>query len=228
MFSRNKATFLLTTDIKPWEGCHKCSLEVQRNILEKKAETLEKLFLKNNFGTFSQKLSADLKTAFVVCNGTCWGKSGSRQRGILFVPTLDSEQKTLGSFVKTLLEASRATILRKKCFLEETLFILNWDLEWETIGRVVKLASYMTTKKNWSKTCFFKKAIFSCFFSFLRVNDFRQSWEPQSTKHVRDLVKRFQHGFQSWIQGFQKNILRHNIFCKSQTFIINSGFWAIT
>ena len=49
-----------------------------------------------------------------------------------------------------------------------------------------------------------------------------------SKKHVRDLVQRFQHGFQSWIQGVQKNILMHNIFWKSQTFIINSGFWAIT
>ena len=147
----------------------------------KKTETLEKLLLKNNFRTFSEELSADLKTAFVVCNGTCWGKSGSPQRGILFVPTLDSEQKTLGRFVKPLLEASRATFLRKKCFLEQTLLILIWDLEWKTIGRVVKLASYMTTKRNWSKTCFFRKATFSCFFSFLRVNDFRQSWEPHST-----------------------------------------------
>ena len=49
-----------------------------------------------------------------------------------------------------------------------------------------------------------------------------------SKKHVRDLVKRFQHGFQCWIQGVQKNILMHNIFWKSQTLIINSGFWAIT
>ena len=36
MFSRNKATFLGTTDNKPWEGCQKCSLEVQRTILGKK------------------------------------------------------------------------------------------------------------------------------------------------------------------------------------------------
>ena len=147
----------------------------------KKTEFSEKLFLKNNSRTFSEKLSADLKTAFVLCNGTCCGKSGSPQRGILFVPTLDCEQKTLASFVKPLLEASRATFLRKKCFLEETLFILIWDLEWKTIGRVVKLASYKTTKRNWSKTSFFKKATFSCFFYFLRVNDFRESWEPHSS-----------------------------------------------
>ena len=180
MFSRNKATFLGTTDIKPWEGCQMCSLEVQRTFLGKNKNFEKKIFEKK-FRTSGGKFSADLRTAFVVCNGTCWGKSGSPQRGILFVPTLNSERKTLVRFVKPLLEASRATFLRKKCFLEQTLLILIWDLEWKTIGRVVKLASYMTTKTNWSKTCFFRKAKFSCFFSFLRVNDFRQIWEPQST-----------------------------------------------
>ena len=82
---------------------------------------------------------------------------------------------------QTFTRGFQSNIFKKKCFLEETLFILIWDLEWKTIGRVVKLASYMTTKRKWSKTCFFRKATFSCFFSFLRVNDFRQSWEPQST-----------------------------------------------
>ena len=128
MFSRNKTTFLGTTDIKPWEGCHKCSLEVQRNILGKKTELLQKLFLKNNFRTLSEKLSADLKTAFVVCNGTCWGKSGSPQKGILFVPTLDCEQKTLGRFVKPLLEASRATFSSKKMFFGGNIVYLNLGL----------------------------------------------------------------------------------------------------
>ena len=38
-------------------------------------------------------------------------------------------------------------------------------------------------------------------------------------KHVRDLVKRFQHGFQSWIKSVRKNILMHN------TFFANSDFY---
>ena len=169
MFSRNKATFLGTTDNKPWEGSQKCSLEVQRTILGKKQKFWKKNFEKK-FRTSSGKLSANLRTAFVVCNGTCSGKSGSPQRGILFVPTLDSEQKTLGRFVKPLLEASRATFLRKKCFLDETLFILVWDLEWKTNDRVVKLASYMTTKKNEVKHVFLKKPhshVFSTFFEWM-------------------------------------------------------------
>ena len=161
--------------------------------------------------------------------------------------------KTLSRFVKPLLEASRATILRKKCFLEETSFILIWDLDWKTIGRVVKLVSYMTTKRNWSKTCFFKKshipmlfllsssewlstelrtAIYlskRTFWGFSVDKKFSCHHSPTlRKKHVRDLVKRFQHGFQSWIQGVQKKILMQNSFWKSQTFIINSGFWAIT
>ena len=152
-FSKFRQFFLGPLETSLRKGCQKCLVGSQRNVIEKNRYFGKTNFWKK-FRTSSGKLSADLKTAFVICNRKCWGKSGSPQRAILFVPTWDSKQKTLGRFVKPLLEASRATFLRKKCFLEETLFILIWELDWKTVGRVVKLASYMTTKRYWSKGCF--------------------------------------------------------------------------
>ena len=220
-------------------------------MLSRKAAILEKPIFEKKLRTSSGKLSADLRTAFVVCNRTCWGKSGSPQRGILFVPTWDSEQKTLGRFVKPLLEASRATFLRKKMFSGRNIVYLNLGLRLK-ISRPGCQTCFLYDDEKKLKRCFFKKPHSHAFSTFLEWKTFYRienrnllvqknvlglfNWQkifyhhsPSLTKkHVRDLVKRFQHGFQCWIQGVQENILMHKIFWKSQTFFINSGFWAIT
>ena len=132
--------------------------------------------------------------------------------------------------------------------LEETLFILIWDLEWETIGRVVKPASYMTTKKNWTKNLFFKKATFSCFFllslSKWLSTEFRTNfyvsrrnlwglfnWKIEtllSYHHSRNLSKKtcqmFSETFWAWFSELSSTCPEENFFDATH-FLEKSGFY---
>ena len=125
-------------------------------------------FLKKKLRTSSGKFSAELRSAFFVSTGKYWGKSCSPQSYIRIIPTLDSEQKTLGSFFKPVLELHRATFPTKYCFLEETLFYLQLRLRVKKICWVVKLASLLSRGTTWSKTCFWNRNIFPQFFYFAR------------------------------------------------------------
>ena len=128
-------------------------LEVKRNVPEKKQNFWKNYFWKK-IQTLSQKFSADFKTAFVIFSEKCWGEGSSPQRCILFVPTLDSKQKTLGTFFKPVIDMSRAGFRGNFCFVQEKPFILNSDLGWKSLGRVVNFASFVLPLKLWIKTRF--------------------------------------------------------------------------
>ena len=108
------------------------------------------------------------QTAFAVSSGKCWAKGDSPQWDIRFMPTLESEQKTLGRFFNPVLEVSRVTLQRKFCFLEATLLCLRFWLRVKKICWVVKIPFLVSRRSTWSKTCFCKKNVFPCFFYFER------------------------------------------------------------
>ena len=137
-------------------------------------------FLKKKLRTSSGKLSADLRTAFFVSTGKYWGKICSPQSFLRIIPTLDSEQKTLGRFFKPVLELYRATFRTKYCFLEETLFYLQLRIRVKKICWVVKLASLLSRGTSRSETSFWNRKQFSLFF-LLCTKVFRQNWEPHSS-----------------------------------------------
>ena len=97
-------------------------------MFSRKTGILEEPIFEKKLRTWSAKLSADLRTAFFVSTGKHWGKICSPQSYIRIIPTLDTEQKTLGRFFKPVLELYRATFRTKYCFLEETLFYLQLRL----------------------------------------------------------------------------------------------------
>ena len=123
-FSEFRQIFLGPLETSLRKGCQKCLVGSQRNVLEKN-RTFGKTIFDKKLRTSSGKLSADLRTAFFVSTGKYWGKSCSPQSYIRIIPTLDSEQKTLGRFFKPVLELYRETFRTKYCFLEETIFYLS-------------------------------------------------------------------------------------------------------
>ena len=120
-FSECRQTFWKPLETSLRKGCQKCLVGTQRKVLEKN-RTFGKTIFDKKLQISSGNLSADLRTAFFVSTGKYWGKSCSPQSYIRIIPTLDSEQKTLGRFFKPVLELYRATFPTKYCFLEETIF----------------------------------------------------------------------------------------------------------
>ena len=191
------------------------------------------------------------QTAFVVSSGNCWAKSDSPQRDIRFIPTLESEQKTLGRFFNPLLEVSRVTMQRKLCFLEATFLCLRFWLRVEKICWVVKILFLVSWRSTWSKTCFCKKTYFHVFFTLSerlstevgtavyvsrrkfsgffnwRIILLSSFWEVEQKK-CKTFSKTFSACFSELNSTCPEERFLANFFSKSRTFIINSGFWAMT
>ena len=86
-----------------------------------------------NFIATSNDIGNIVKVAFIISNGTFWGKSRLNETVFRFSPSFGSEQKTLGRVVTPASTVSRGTFWKKT---------RNWTIHfffqfgWMTSGRV--------------------------------------------------------------------------------------------
>ena len=220
-------------------------------MLSRKTGILEKLIFEKKIPDTEWKTFGRFKNCFRCMQQNMLRKKRFTSKRYSVCTNLGLWTKNTRQVCQTFTRGFQSNIFEKKMFSGRNIVYLNLGLRLK-ISRPGCQTCFLYDDEKKLKRCFFKKPHSHAFSTFLEWKTFHRienrnllvqknvlglfNWQknfyhhsPSLTKkHVRDLVKRFQHGFQCWIQGVQENILMHKIFWKSQTFFINSGFWAIT
>ena len=164
----------------------------------------------NSFAT-SNENGRVVKLAFIISSGTFWGKNRLNETVSRISPCFDFQQKTLGRVVTPLPRFRRECSERKHNF---ELYSISFNsAEWF----LVELRTAIYVSRRTFLVTFSWKISFLFWFS---------DFEQKSCKNFPEIISAIFAELTSFCP--EEQIEKTSVLWKIQTFLINSGLWAIT